>query len=203
VVQVKAPSSPGAVDALRAPRVVVTVLPRTKLEVWRVANAGADATAGLRNDPRVAFVEQMDGGVLAAVPIESADLERLPPDDRGTVNQLTKGAARGDFRVTAARPADVTMDLMESALASTVVMPLLDRALPTFTRTSVDPIGTEGFAWSGRLANGIGEVTLIVRPLGVTGTIRYDRQVYSVWPLASGRHLIRRTGSFPPDHPKR
>jgi hypothetical protein len=142
----------------------------------------------------------MNGGVLAALPIESSDLDRLSPDDRVMVSQLTKGAEAGAFRVTAARPVDVTMDLMESALASTVAMPLLDRALPIFTRTSVDPVG-EGFSWTGRLANGTGDATLVVRPLGMTGTVRYDRQVYSVWPLASGRHLIRRTGAFPPDHP--
>ena len=201
VVEIKAPISRSAANALRPDRDVVTVLSRTKLEVWRLVNPADGPAARLRADPRVAFVEEM-AGVVAAVPIETVDLEQLSDGDRSTVNQLTKGAEPGAIRVTAGRPAHVTMDLLESALASTVVMPLLDRELPTFTRTSVDPIGAEGFSWSGRLASGIGELTLIVRPLGVTGTVRYDRQVYSVWPLASGRHLIRRAGPFPRDHPR-
>jgi hypothetical protein len=201
VVQLRSPLTTADTRALRSAREVTAVLPRTKLEVWRLATSPDDNIERLRNNPRVAFVEAMAGATIAAVPIESTDPAQLSAEDRAAAIRLTRGAPRATFRITAARPTVVTMDLVASPLAASLALPLLEGDRPVFTRTSGDASGADGVTWSGREAGGSGEATFIVRPLGVTGTVRYKQQVYSVWPLASGRHLIRRAREFPAEHP--
>ncbi len=201
VVQLKEPGPSGAADSLRAGQDVLAVLPQTKSEIWRI-----DAPSRLpilRADARVVFVEPMTGGTIAAIPVETVSLSEISADDRQVVARLTEGAPPNSFRVTAARPTGLTADLLESSLAGLVAIPLLNGDTPLFTRASLDRIGTDAFSWTGQMANEQSDATLVVRTLGITGNIRYQNATYNVWPLSSGRHLIRRYGplQFPPDHP--
>jgi len=69
--------------------------------------------------------------------------------------------------------------------------------------TGIERRAPQDFTWLGRVDGGSGDAILVIRPEGVTGTVRLPEATYSIMPLPDRRQLILRVDprQAPPDHP--
>ncbi len=180
---------------------LVTILPRTKAEVWQFRSNAAQAVASLQADARVNFAEAF-GQAATAFSNLAADMNTFDAADMAKLQRLTSGAAATDYKVLAARPANLNADVIAVNAQARLAIPLLTDA-PVFAREASQQLASGDFTWVGNAVEAPGEAMLIVRAGGITGRVRLGRDTYSILPLADGRQLVRRDTSaqYPPEHP--
>lgn len=191
---------------------LVGVLPQSGAQIWKLpAAVTASDIDAIKRDAPLNHVEFSPQGVTPAIPAQSVALDALSGDQRGRVQELTKGLRASDFRISESRPQLLSLDLLEFA-SKTALQPsgrrdlsltLLSESPVLFAEQRVDRRTSSDFSWVGVAEGQPGDALLVVSPEGITGRVVLGRDVFSLLPVGGGRQLIRRVNqaTFPPDHP--
>lgn len=181
------------------------VLSQSGAEVWQVPAArSADVQKSIR-DKGVGYMEFLSTPANPVLTEQTVLVEQLTPAQRSVVSLFTRALTPADFRIAEARPLGLSADVLSQGFTDSnrLSLQLLANQRIDLTPTGIERRGAQDFTWRGLAADGVGDAVLVVRPEGVTGSVRTPDATYSLMPLPEGRQLIIRVDPqrLPAEHP--
>lgn len=185
---------------------ILETAPNMKAQVLRLNEKDVpNVVESLRADPRVEYIELTPKNTKLLFSDESLSLFDLAPRQQTLVRRLKENPASGAIRLTRLGPKDFKMDLLKHGMdvQGTVDLDLPGGQTAKAIREKIMERTADDFTWYGKLSDQKGEVVLVVRDSGISGTIIKENETYSIKPLGSGLHAVIHLDQklFPPEHP--
>src|SRR5438445_8768927 len=131
---------PDAIEKIRqkANAELVATLPRANGEVWRIEPDQVAGIANIKSDSRVRFIEALNQRAAPAFAVASTSVQALSAREQGVVEKLTRKLGPAEYRISGARAAALTADVLDLSAQEQISIPLIADVKPIFAKQNVD-----------------------------------------------------------------
>jgi len=184
----------------------VKTLTQSQADVWRIPSGrGERALQAIRGDGS-GYAEVVPSSANPLLPEQTVRTDQLTAAQRTMVQAMVGSLDEKDYRVTAARPAGLSADVLTQGLTDSpgrLSLRLVSDQPVELTAAGLERRSSNDFTWRGHVVDGTGDAILVVRPEGVNGSVRTSDGTFLLRPLPEGRQLIMKVDprQMPREHP--